>query len=176
MYKWRPIYTVVLLMAATGCSTPPQFMGITINAAPGNFSYVLADVKIPPGGADTTNIAMHFVRLQPTDRWASTFTTCIQGDDQVRDSVCLQLAVRRDGKVVPSRVVSSGAKGEIPNRQTLPSVYGSQDPFLLKIETDQQNVRFSVNGTQLFESETVKHPKRISFTCSSAVCAIDVRP
>jgi hypothetical protein len=151
-------------------------MGITINAAPGKLSSVLAGVKIPPGGTDTTNIAMQFVRLQPTDRWGSTFTTCIQGDDQVSDSVCLQLAVQGDGKVVSSRVASSGAEGEIPNRQTLPAVYGSQAPLLLKIETDQRNVRFSVNGTQLFESETVKHPKRISFTCSSAVCAIDVRP
>lgn len=58
----------------------------------------------------------------------------------------------------------------------LPGAYEVQDDFQLHVETDEQNARFSLNGVQLFELETVKHPKRISFLCSSAVCAVDVRP
>jgi len=63
-----------------------------------------------------------------------------------------------------------------PEREILAGAYDVQGDFLLHVETDEQNARFSVNGVQLFEVETVKNPKRISFLCSSAVCYVDVRP
>lgn len=150
-------------------------MGITMNSAPGRFSEVLADVEIPPGGSDTTNLVMRFVKMQPSSEWHSAFTTCIQGDDETHDVVCLRLAIH-DGKVVASRVVNSDVGGFIPEREMLPGSYDVQNDFLLRVETDEQNARFSLNGVQLFEFRTVKHPKRISFICSSAVCAVDVRP
>jgi len=171
----RSIATTFLLIGLTACSSLPPFVGITMNAAPGRFSEVLAGVTVPPGGSDTTNLVMRFVKLQPSSEWHSAFTTCIEGDDETRDVVCLQLSVR-DGKVVPFRVVNSAAGSLIPEREMLPGAYEVQDDFQLHVETDEQNARFSLNGVQLFELETVRHPKRISFLCSSAVCAVDVRP
>jgi hypothetical protein len=171
----RSIAATCLLAGLMACSSVPPFVGITMNAAPGRFSEVLAGVKVPAGGTDTTNIFMRFVKLQPTSEWHSAFTTCIQGDDETRDVVCLQLSVR-DGKVLPFRVVNSAVGSLIPEREELPGTYEVQNDFLLHVETDEQNARFSVNGLQLFEIETVKNPKRISFLCSSAICSVDVRP
>jgi hypothetical protein len=175
MHVRRLIAATLLLIGLAACSSLPPPVGITLNAAPGRFSEVQANVKVPPGGSDTTNLVMRFVKLQPSGEWNSAFTTCIQGDDATHDVVCLQLAVR-DGKVVPARVVNSNVGELIPEREILPGTYEVQNDFLLHVETDQQNARFSLNGVQLFEFETVKHPKRISFICSSAVCAVDVRP
>lgn len=175
MYVRRSIAATLLLIGLTACSNLPPLVGITLNAAPGRFSEVQANVKVPPGGSDTTNLVMRFVKLQPSSEWNSAFTTCIQGDDATRDVVCLQLSVR-DGKVVPSRVVNSDIEELVPEREMLLSTYEVQNDFQIHVETDQQNARFSLNGVQLFEVETVKHPKRISFICSSAVCAVDLRP
>ncbi len=175
MHLRRLTAATFLLIGLTACSSLPRFVGITINASPRTFSEVLADVTVPSGGSSTRNLVVRFVKLQPSTEWHSAFTTCIQGDDETRDVVCLLLSVR-DGKVVPFRVVNSSVGSLIPERETLPGTYEVQDDFLLRVETDQRNVRFSLNGEQLFELETVKHPKRISFICSSAVCSVDVRP
>jgi len=161
------------------CSTLPKLEGrpdlmARIDARPGEFQLLRASLDAKPGMLpDPIRFEFEIQKLQPSEQWRPTLNLCVYARNE-EEATCLQVMKTSElAQLVPRILFTTSKSTDVQGKET-DFFLEAESTHVIDVSFSEEVVSFKIDGRVVHMQRTSLIPDAYYFSCSSAVCGINI--